>query len=214
MSNAHELGNFWTRRRIIGASLACATALFTPPAMIANGQPESSSALFDCAPYLDLAKYKNHEAEECEAYKTLDVHGAEQIYYKYGRSPNTKRRVGAAALLYDRYSNPARRTIERTVAKWPIGDNDVEGPHVDVLCAEADLATNTGTLLTREDVTVRSKTTGKRVYAEPEHLQLVSLRRTDGLVKVLGKYIHIWEVRKIAKPTPDSLPENCDVPIR
>lgn len=135
-------------------------------------------------------QFTNHEYEVCTAY-VFNSSVADLVpYYAYVHSTNTSLARFVQYRLGSRYSGPAARLIQNRVASWPVGDNDVVVPDIQILAVDSSLAANTATLVTQESWQVATES-GQVLYTEADTPHTITMHRVPSYI------LHKWVVTNI-----------------
>ncbi len=168
--------------RSLGVLAAGMLLLWLPASSAAA--PKMPQATGNCFAYV------GHVFEACFAYKVNDSGLALRNYYAYVHSADLSRASDAHEDFLYRYRSAARQLVTSRVSSWPIGENVVATPVIEILSATASLVTNTASITTRETWRVTTAS-GRGLYLEQNHLHHISMAR------VQGKLLHIWVVTAI-----------------
>ncbi len=197
----------WQRRiSTIGAPIACAAALFGPLVNPVAARPQDLSPVQTTLK--ECGKFENHVFEACAAYIFNDAHWSLQPYYKYVKSDSIF--SGLKNRFKLKYERKARDKIIKMagISTWTRGTNDVDGPDIDILNAQASLKCGKAVLVTREDWEVTNDKAPKPLYKEFNRIHTVLLsRRADERFRLGDKVLHAWVVsdtyngRKKIKPS-------------
>jgi uncharacterized membrane protein YjdF len=134
--------------------------------------------------------YTNHEYEVCFAYLVNSSLAVLAPFYTYANSPNTTLNRYVTYRLGSRYYGTAYTTMASRVARWPVGNNHVAIPNIDILTVRSNLETNTATIVTQESWLVTDMYE-RTIYQEAGQRHVVQMARVPSYI------LHKWVVTDI-----------------